>query len=284
MSLTVKQVAAAVGVAEGTLRVWERRYKVVRPERGPNGYRRYDAGDLARLREMAALVDAGVPASHAAESVLAVPPEVSAVPGEIDHADLVRAAASLDPAALRSVVDAGFATGPFEDVVEQWFIPQLARLGEAWERGVLTVAQEHFASAGLMRALAAVFERARAEDGPVLVGLPAGSRHELALLAFAACLRRRGVDVVYLGADIPAREWLAPSWSRVPRAAVLGVHDPAAASSSQQVVDALTAVRPRLPVLVGGRSAALVRGVERLPESVTEAAAVVQRGLMTGRL
>ena len=60
---TVKQVAALTGVAEATLRVWERRYAVVSPSRTPGGYRLYDDSQVEALREMASLVDGGVPAS-----------------------------------------------------------------------------------------------------------------------------------------------------------------------------------------------------------------------------
>jgi methanogenic corrinoid protein MtbC1 len=42
---------------------------------------------------------------------------------------------------------------------------------------------------------------------PVLVGLPQGGRHELMLLAFAACLRRAGVNAIHLGADVPLDDW-----------------------------------------------------------------------------
>lgn len=51
------------------------------------------------------------------------------------------------------------------------------------------------------------FDAARVDrhDAPVLVGLPAGARHELALFCFATCLRRLGAPVVYLGPDLPDR-------------------------------------------------------------------------------
>ena len=66
---TVKQVAALTGVLETTLRVWERRYKVVEPSRSSSGYRQYDDEQVSVLRAMVALVSSGVPASTAAETV-----------------------------------------------------------------------------------------------------------------------------------------------------------------------------------------------------------------------
>ena len=70
MHYTVKQVSALTGIAPDRLRAWERRYGVVSPERSESRYRLYDDDDLARLRLMLRLVEAGTPASLAAERVL----------------------------------------------------------------------------------------------------------------------------------------------------------------------------------------------------------------------
>ena len=247
---TVKQVATLTGVAEATLRVWERRYAVVSPSRTPGGYRLYDDTQVEALREMASLVEAGVPASRAADTVRGLPGSgvvgASTTVGDADapsaerpEADeLVSAAASLEPARLTEVLRRAFASGSFEEVADGWLLPSLVRIGEAWEAGELTVAQEHFASAGLMRAISATFDAAPvAATGPtVLVGLPPGDRHQIALLTFATCLRRRGVNVVYLGSDIPVEEWVRAADGRRARAAVIGVTSERFVERAQAVV------------------------------------------------
>lgn len=287
---TVKQVSALTGVAEATLRVWERRYDVVRPERSAGGYRLYDDTQLALLREMAALVDAGVPASRAAASVRELAPAPAApngaAPTRPSADEFIAAAASLEPAVLADVLARALASGPFEEVADGWILPQLVRLGEGWERGELSVAQEHFASAGVMRAVAAVFDAAPvATGGPaVLVGLPAGDRHQLALLCFATCLRRRGVEVVYLGADIPTSEWVRAAERRRARAAVVGVTATTRISVAQELADALRQVSPPLSVWVGGSLRDAVEGVHPLPDRVADAAALLHVSLAAGRL
>src|SRR5690606_25152620 len=70
---TVKQVSALTGIAPDRLRAWERRYGVVHPTRTDAGYRLYDDADLARLRLMMRLVEAGTPASLAAQQVNGTP-------------------------------------------------------------------------------------------------------------------------------------------------------------------------------------------------------------------
>lgn len=280
---TVKQVAALTGVRESTLRVWEKRYGVVEPERSGGGYRLYSDEQIALLRSMAALVADGVPASTAARTLAASPvaPEACGAPLDLD---LVGAAASLAPARLDQMLEAALGTGPAEHVIEDWLLPELVRLGQAWERGEVTVAHEHFASAGVVRALGSIFRACPAPDGAptALVGLPPGGRHELGLLAFAVCLRRAGVDVVYLGADVPVADWAKASAELLPRAAVVAVTQGVDVSAAQAVIDAMSALRPPIAVWVGGGLAAEVAGARALPHSVTAAATHLADSLRAG--
>lgn len=282
---TVKQAAQLTGIPEATLRIWERRYGIVEPHRSPSGYRLYDDAQLARLRSMAAQVRAGVPASHAATAILAAAEAwpVAAVASDTD--DLVAAAASLDSVGLEQLIERAFGRAEFEQVADGWILPQIGALGDAWAEGRLTVAQEHFASAALMRAIGSVFDAAakRATGSAVLVGLPAGERHELALYAFATCLRRRGINVVYLGADIPTAEWEQAAAERGARAAVIGVSSRRAIGVAQSVVDLLTELRPPVSAWVGGSRRGKVTGAQCLPDGVAEAAAILQLNLTTGR-
>lgn len=298
---TVKQAAALTGVLETTLRVWERRYGVVTPVRSAGGYRLYDDEQLARLRRMASLVGEGVPASVAARSLAPAggdpadgsvgPPASSGAveaPGSAGSPDrtppdLVAAASSLDPARLDATLAAGLA-GPLDPALDGWLLPELKRLGDAWASGELSVAHEHFASAGVLRALGELVHDApeAGAERPVLVGLPPGVRHELGLLAFAASLRRRGVRVVYLGADVPVPDWLVAASTLLPRAAVVGVPTGSRAPSAQAVVDALATVTPPVAVWVGGGNATRVHGAATLPESVAASAQEVATALGAG--
>lgn len=283
---TVKQVAALTGVLETTLRVWERRYGVVTPTRSDGGYRLYDDAQVARLRAMAALVADGVPASVAARSLDETPAPTPTERPDLDHLDLVSAATSLDTARLDTVLERALSSEPVEQVADEWLLPQLARLGRAWESREASVAHEHFASAGVLRALGRTFAETASDAagaGPVLVGLPPGSHHELGLLSFATCLRRQGIDVAYLGADVPLADWESAAQDLRPRAAVVGVPLSARVPRAQEVVDRLHGISPPVAVWVGGGLAERVRRAETLPAAVADAARVVATALRAGR-
>lgn len=277
---TVSQAAGITGIPSATLRAWERRYGVVEPVRTEGGYRLYDAAQIDKLREMAARVAGGMRAAQAAASLIGHRSPSSSA--EVRAGDLVAAAETLDPVRLRATIDAAFADADFEQVVTSWLIPELDRLGRAWQSGRLSVAHEHFASIGLMNALASVFEQAAdGVTGPaVLVGLPPGARHELAIFAFATCLRRLGVNVLYLGADLPVADWLTATRERWPRAVVLGAHSHADALAASQVAHALSNLTPPVSVWVGGAFSAEVHEARPLPADVSEAARQLNRLLL----
>ena len=156
-------------------------------------------------------------------------------------------------------------------------MPAAAALGDAWAAGRVTVAGEHAASAALGRRLAGAFEAAARVDGrPVVVGLPPGSRHELGALAFATALRRRGVAVLYVGADVPVASWLDVRARLQPRLLVVGVVTADDRAAAVEVVAALRRDDDGTPVAFGGRAAAgaatEVTGSLVLPDSIVAAA------------
>ena len=277
---TVKRAAELTGVAPDTLRAWERRYGVVAPQRSDGGYRLYDDLALRRLAAMKALVDAGWSTGQAARRVLdeslgdeAVREPTARTVGDVDA--LARVGRDLDGVALEAALDEGFAAGSFEQVADGWLMPALYRLGSAWRAGEVGIAGEHFVSAAVQRRLAALFDAAsRGATGRVaVVGLARGSRHELGVLAFAVALRRAGVDVVYVGGDLPPEAWVATVRSRGATMAVIGVPAVEDVPAVRETVAALAQGCPDVLVSVGGgHQDAVGEGAELLGHRLADAA------------
>ena len=283
----IKEAATRAGLTPTVARAWERRYGVVEPARTSAGYRMYDDASIERLRTMRLLVEDGWTASAAARAVAdGTAPAVGAggpghAAGTVVSGDpieaLVSAAAALDGDQIEAALDELFGRGSFEAIVDALLMPAAAALGDAWAAGRITVAGEHAASAALGRRLAGAFEAAGHADGrPVVVGLPPGSRHELGALAFATALRRRGVAVLYLAADVPIASWLDVRARLQPRVLVVAV---VTADDRAAAVDVATALRREedgTPIAFGGRAAAgaasEVTGCTVLPDSIVAAA------------
>jgi methanogenic corrinoid protein MtbC1 len=166
----------------------------------------------------------------------------------------VDAAAALDALAVSRVLDERFSLASFETVVDGWLMPGLVTLGEAWADGRVSVAGEHLVAYAVQRRLAAVFDAASAHAaGPrVLVGLPPGVRHELGQLAFAAAACRAGLNATYVGADLPAADWVSATGSHGAACVVLAAHCEEDLAGLRQVVDGLRSGQPGLIIGVGG--------------------------------
>jgi MerR family transcriptional regulator, light-induced transcriptional regulator len=291
---TIKQASARTGVSVASLRAWERRYHVVAPTRTDSGYRLYDDQAIATLSAMRRLVEDGWSPAAAASSLAAgeptpPPPSSSPVTGRAEHAAhpegaeltaaYIDAAAAVDVNAVETVLDQAFALGSFELVADTWLMPTLRALGEAWASGRVDVAGEHAASHAVMRRLSHTFAAAASQTtGPrVVVGLPSGSHHELGALAFATAARRRGLAVVYLGADLPATSWQRAVRAFPSRAAVIVVPTPADRPAAAKTAEHLVRTAPELVVAVGGGHASdLTSEVLTLPASIGEAARVIE--------
>jgi methanogenic corrinoid protein MtbC1 len=166
-----------------------------------------------------------------------------------------------------------FADADLGQLVESWLMPALRRLGAAWHAGAVSVAGEHFVSAGLQRRLAASLDTATAQPGAprVLVGLSRGARHELGVLSYAVLLARTGVEVLYVGADLPPDSWVVAVVAREPDAVVLGVPTAEDVPAVRDTVAALTAARPDLSVLLGGSHQDQIGAGIPLGHSLTDA-------------
>src|SRR3954453_6954034 len=291
---TIKQASRLTGVSETSLRAWERRYGVVVPHRNDSGYRLYDEQALAAVSTMRRLVHDGWSPAEAADAVLkgTVPAAADDVVGRETSDGLqqpnavtymqrfLTSAAQMDTAGIEDSLDGGFALGSFEHVVDSWLFPTLEALGEGWARGEIDVAGEHAASHAAHRRLSAAFDAAGSRSrGPAVVGgLPSGSQHDLGALAFATATRRRGMDVLYLGANVPVSSWEAAVRSRDARAAVLSVVTPEDRPAAVAVAERLLGGVPVPLVCAGGASGAnLAGGVQTLPSSIGAAAQVLDQ-------
>jgi MerR family transcriptional regulator, light-induced transcriptional regulator len=290
---TIKQAAERTGIAIPTIRMWERRYGVVSPTRTPAGYRLYDDDSIGRLIAMQHLVEReGWRPSQAAERIgKSAPGEIAqlvaaerARDDETAEPDrppvsaavdaIVDAARRLDVRSIDETLDETFAGQRFESAMDSVVFPALRGIGEAWNRSELDVAREHAASETIRRRIAHYFDAAaRNGGGTVVIGLPPGSRHELGAFAFAVAARRAGLDVVYLGADVPLDAWRQTVRDAAPRAAVIAVVRREDARPASDVIRALQEDGAAV-VAVGGPSAGAIPtelGALRLPDAIDDA-------------
>jgi DNA-binding transcriptional MerR regulator len=208
--LRIGELAKRTGVSPELLRAWEQRYGLLQPTRTAGGFRLYSADDEARVRRMQSLVSGGLAAAQAAHLILSdgepAPRTVSGSATTLEDAagNLTASLDRLDEQAANTALDRLFAAYTVETVLRDVILPYLHRLGERWEAGEVSVAQEHFASNLIRGRLLGLAQGWGQGQGPVaILACVPGEWHELGLLVFGVALRRRGWRITYLGTDSP---------------------------------------------------------------------------------
>jgi DNA-binding transcriptional MerR regulator/methylmalonyl-CoA mutase cobalamin-binding subunit len=214
MDYQIRMVAQMLGIPKNTLIAWERRYSIIAPSRTESGYRLYSEDDVRRLRRVKDMIDAGHRVGDACrmleaelEQRPAPAPELSDGDAAIDRVREALKAALLafdrdaaDRASVRLLMV------PYEQVLRQVYVPLLYEIGDGWERGEVSVVQEHFASA-YCREKVLVMRHSLGTPSPrapeIVCATPPGEIHEIGLLSLALALTMRGFRVTYLGANVP---------------------------------------------------------------------------------
>ena len=208
--LRIGELSRRVGVSTELLRAWERRYGLLSPTRTAGGFRLYGDADEQRVRRMLLHLEAGVSAAEGARLALLEPADPGAWGRAGQHGagsalDQLRSALDrFDDAGAHAAFDSLLATFAVETVLRDAVLPYLHELGERWERGDVSIAQEHFASS-LLRGRLLGLARGWGNAGSPLALLACvpGDQHDLGLICFGLALRRHGWRIAYLGPDTP---------------------------------------------------------------------------------
>jgi DNA-binding transcriptional MerR regulator len=258
--LRIGELSRRTGVAPDTLRAWERRYGLLRPERSEGGFRLYGPEDERRVQAMKALIESGVSAAESARLAASGTPVAGAlgapvidVPAEVGPIRLREALERFDEAAAQAILDIALTRLTVDAVVEQVVLPAMREIGNRWQSGKVSVAQEHFATGVLRERMLSLGRNWGAGVGPrALLACPPAELHDLGLVAFGVVLRDRGWRVTYLGPDTPIETIARTAADLDPAAVVLAALDP---ERFEAAADEIAALGREVRVLIGGQGA-----------------------------
>jgi DNA-binding transcriptional MerR regulator len=284
--IRIGELSRRTGVSPELLRAWERRYGLFAPDRSAGRFRLYSDADVHRVEAMRTQIAGGLSAAEAARRVLGPGAPASDVAGDaapysaIDEPvrELRLALEAFDDARAHSALDRLVASLSVETLLRDVVLPLLHEIGEEWERGELTVAQEHFAS-NLVRARLMALGRGwgRGTGRHALLAAPSAEQHDLGLVVLALLLRDRGWRVTFLGADTPVDTIADTSRRVVPEVIVLAM-----LSEPELEVSALRELARSSRIMLAGSGAtpelATTVGAEHFPGSPIEAAEYLANG------
>jgi DNA-binding transcriptional MerR regulator len=268
-TLRIGELARRTGVSPELLRAWEQRYGLLQPSRSAGGFRLYSEEDERRVRATTTLIGQGLSAAEAARRALTEAGDAVDTDRPLIarlSADLRNALDAFDTQRAHAAFDELLASVSVDAVLRDVLIPYLGELGERWERGQASVAQEHFASNLIRGRLLGLSRDWGSVAGPtVVLACPPGEEHDLALIMFGVAVSRRGRRVLFLGADTPVETLRDAVDAAKPSAVVLAVSDPDVIDANAQSLRGLAKDARVLLCGAGAtREAVAAIGAERL--------------------
>lgn len=273
----LKVVLKETGLAADTLRAWERRYGLPVPERSTGGHRMYSQRDIETIKWLMARQAEGLSISRAVDLwnehsasgadpladfphfALSTPQTLPAIYSSPDsnldsaRAQWIAACLNFSESKAEQALNQAFSMFPVEAVCMDVLQKGMAEIGGLWYEDRVSVQQEHFASGLAMRRLEALLSASPAPSRTqtVLVGCPPNEWHTFTSLLLSLLLRRRGLNVIYLGANVPADRFKETVTAAHANLVILVAQTLMSAATLQLTALSLTGLR--VPVGFGGR-------------------------------
>ena len=208
---SIKDLEHLSGIKAHTIRIWEKRYNLLDPDRTDTNIRSYSDADVRRILNVAMLVKSGYKISNVAlfdeqklqSEVIRINRSLTDPDKNIDQ--LLFLTVNLDSLGFENMMNLIISQNGFRKTIEQVIFPFFAKIGILWQTGSIFTAHEHFVSNLIRNRLireTGNFESNEASK-TVLFFLRENEWHELGLLYFNFLAAQAGLRCVYLGQSLP---------------------------------------------------------------------------------
>jgi len=210
---SISDLEKLTGIKAHTIRIWEKRYGTISPERTGTNIRFYNVNDLQRLLNITFLNKHGFKISLiSGMSDLEVQSEVARIceiPGAEEGylSDLLKATNDLDEDRFEKILNGSILKLSFEQSFQQVIFPLLEKINLLWQIGKISACQERFVNNLIRHKLVVAIDgmvgHNHSTNKHFLLYLPSGHYNEINLLYANYLLRKIGHQVIYLGPSIP---------------------------------------------------------------------------------
>ncbi len=210
---SIRDLERLTGIKAHTIRIWEKRYGLIDPERTLTNIRAYCDSDLKKLLNVSILNKNGFKISKIAQlSSIEIAANITKLSEQTSDSEslienLTIAMIDLDEIRFEKILSRAIIQLGFEDTVIKILNPFLIRIGIMWQTGSINPAQEHFVSNLIRQKMLVAIDSQigdnQADAKTFILFLPEGELHEMSLLFASYIIRKRGHKVIYLGQSVP---------------------------------------------------------------------------------
>jgi len=211
---SIRDLENLSGIKAHTIRIWEKRYNLLSPERTETNIRTYSLESLQKLLNITMLYHNGYKISKIARINA---PDIPLVVKEIVAKNSVKnnainalklAMINFDQALFLSTYNGLIAEKSFREIFRDVFIPLLNELGLLWQTDTISPAHEHFVTGLIKQKIHSNTEKIQhleptRTDKIFVPFLPENEIHEIGLLYVNYEIILRGYKSIYLGQTTP---------------------------------------------------------------------------------
>ncbi|QCX02360.1 MerR family transcriptional regulator [Aggregatimonas sangjinii] len=211
---SIRDLENLSGIKAHTIRIWEKRYNLLNPERTETNIRTYSLQSLQKLLNITMLYHNGYKISKIARIN---PSDIPLVVKEIVAKSSVKnnainafklAMINFDQSLFLSTYNGLTAEKSFREIFRDVFLPLLNELGLLWQTDTISPAHEHFVTGLIKQKIHSNTERIQhleptRTDKIFVPFLPENEIHEIGLLYVNYEIVLRGYKSIYLGQTTP---------------------------------------------------------------------------------
>ncbi len=262
VNYSITDLEKITGIKAHTIRIWEKRYNVVKPHRTQTNIRCYSDNDLKKLLNISMLNRYGYRISNIVKMsqeelnkrVMEISENSSDHNLQIEH--LIVAMMELNEDKFEKVLSNSLLKIGFENTVTDIIYPFLEKLGVLWLVGTINPAEEHFITnlirQKLISAIDSLIVTPSEKAKKFVLFLPPNEMHELSLLFYWYSLKKRGHRVIYFGQSLPVEHLKSVTEIQSPDYMLTVITTSQTAEQFQKLVNSIASTLAGVHVFITG--------------------------------
>jgi MerR family transcriptional regulator, light-induced transcriptional regulator len=273
---SIKELEQLSGIKAHTIRVWEKRHRIIKPQRTHTNIRFYSDDDLKKIINVSMLKNHGVKIS---KIIKLSPMEINQQITEFSESknkittyldQLIVAMIDMEEERFEKLLGSLALKFGFERTMLEVVYPFLEKIGVLWLTDNITPAQEHFVSHLIRQKIIVAIDAlplAPKTEKKAVLFLPENELHELGLLFYHYIVKKSGIRTYYLGQTVPHRSLQSTCKEHKPDLLITSLTTEQNLAELQKYLRLLSSDFPAARVLVSGH--AIKKSTQKPPKNIT---------------
>lgn len=206
---SIKDLERISGIKAHTIRIWEKRYKIIEPKRTDTNIRYYDDDELKRLLNISLLNRYGYKISNIAKmDIKELKEKVMGIARSFKDSDksienMIVSTLEMDEEKFNKALSQSFFKMDFDEIFLNVIFPFYLKIKLLWQIGTITTAQMYFMKGLIKQKLSVAIDSIDNEEPvselPFVVFLPEHETIEIETLFYYYAMKKKGFKVIYIG-------------------------------------------------------------------------------------